>query len=410
MAKTKIPSSNPIGLRRNELGEVSGTDNSYGFSRAVRGYDPKEVDEYIDNLLDNYRNAQRVLDQNREEFENERELISCEVDGLKSQKAEWEAKIAEYQAVIDDLSNKMVESAGDEAVEEMRKLRDQIKKYERKDAENQEIIDNLSNQLGESQKIINTLNAKSNTNIREVEDLNAKIRELQASVDSSADAEAAKMQLTTENMQLTAQIAELEKANADNAAMVDTLSRENEENVAKVAELTDKMVTLEDIASEYEKIRAEHDDLVKHVEDSEATIENLRNQLLVVNDMVKENEDLRAQINTFQTQMSDYDEILADRDSLRGEFNDIAKENEDLRAQIDTFQTQMNDYDELLADRDSLRNELEGFQSQFDETRSAMKEKDEALEQCIDQLSKLEESISLIQYQIDEAKTRAQKA
>ena len=89
MAKTKIPSSNPIGLRRNELGEVSGTDNSYGFSRAVRGYDPKEVDEYIDNLLDNYRNAQRVLDQNREEFENERELISCEVDGLKSQKAEF---------------------------------------------------------------------------------------------------------------------------------------------------------------------------------------------------------------------------------------------------------------------------------------------------------------------------------
>lgn len=372
MAKTKIPSSNPKGLRRNELGEVSGTDNSYGFSRAVRGYDPKEVDEYIDNLLDNYRNAQRVLDQNREEFENERELISCEVDGLKSQKAEWEAKIAEYQAVIDDLSNKMVESAGDEAVQEMRKLRDQIKKFERKDAENQEIIDNLSNQLGESQKIINTLNAKSNTNIREVEDLNAKIRELQATVDSSADAEAAKLQLTTENMQLTAQVAELEKANADNAALVDTLSRENEENVAKVADLTDRMASLEDIAADYEKIRADHEDLLKQTEDSEATIENLRNQLLVVNDMVKENEDLRAQINTFQAQM--------------------------------------NDYDELLADRDSLREELEGFQSQFDETRSAMKEKDEALEQCIDQLSKLEESISLIQYQIDEAKTRAQKA
>jgi len=372
MAKTKIPSSNPGVLRRNELGEVSGQDNSYGFSRAVRGYDPKEVDEYIDNLLDNYRNAQRVLDQNREEFENERELISCEVDGLKSQKAEWEAKIAEYQAVIDDLSNKMVESAGDEAVQEMRKLRDQIKKMERKDAENQEIIDNLSNQLGESQKIINTLNAKSNTNIREVEDLNAKIRELQAAVDSSADAEAEKIKLTTENMQLSKQVEELEKSNADNAAMVDTLSRENEENIAKVTELSDRMVALEDSAAEYEKIKVEYDDLVRKSEDSEATIENLRNQLLVVNDMVKENEDLRAQINTFQTQM--------------------------------------NDYDELLAERDNLREELEGFQSQFDETNSAMKEKDEALEQCIDQLSKLEESISLIQYQIDEAKTRAQKA
>ena len=38
-------------MQSNEIGEVAAEENAYGFNHAVRGYDPEEVDDYINNLL-----------------------------------------------------------------------------------------------------------------------------------------------------------------------------------------------------------------------------------------------------------------------------------------------------------------------------------------------------------------------
>ena len=481
MAKAKNPSSE--GFRRNELGEVSSQDNSYGFSRTVRGYDPKEVDEYIDNLLDNYRNAQRVLDQNREEFENEKELISCEVNGLKSQKAEWEAKIAEYQAVIDDLSNKMIDSAGDEAAQMIAKLQAEAKDYEKREAENQEIIDNLSKQLGESQMIINTLNVKSNSNIKEVEELNAKIRELQAVADNSADAEAVKAELSAENMRLSDQIAELQRVNdelqqagGDNQAMVDQLSRENEENLAMIDQLNERITVLQDnivaleavgkdanaelekakaeadaaIAdanaqieqaraeaeaatadasaqieaatadanAQIEQARAENDELMRRIAESDANLTELTDKIAILEanaaDYEAASQDANAQYEQARSEADELARQVAESEStinnLRDQLmvvNDMVKENEDLRANITSLEAQVADYDNVINARDTLQEQVEGFQARFDEQQKMVDERNEALDLCVSQYAKLEETIGLLQYQVEEAKNKA---
>ena len=66
-------------MQSNEIGEVAAEENAYGFNHAVRGYDPEEVDDYINNLFGNYKNTQNVLNKQKEEFETEREMLQCEL-------------------------------------------------------------------------------------------------------------------------------------------------------------------------------------------------------------------------------------------------------------------------------------------------------------------------------------------
>lgn len=69
-------------MQSNEIGEVAAEENAYGFNHAVRGYDPEEVDDYINNLFGNYKNTQNVLNKQKEEFETEREMLQCEINDL----------------------------------------------------------------------------------------------------------------------------------------------------------------------------------------------------------------------------------------------------------------------------------------------------------------------------------------
>ena len=78
-------------MQSNEIGEVAAEENAYGFNHAVRGYDPEEVDDYINNLFGNYKNTQNVLNKQKEEFETEREMLQCEINDLhgKNSKICW---------------------------------------------------------------------------------------------------------------------------------------------------------------------------------------------------------------------------------------------------------------------------------------------------------------------------------
>ena len=103
-------------MQSNEIGEVAAEENAYGFNDAVRGYDPEEVDDYINNLFGNYKNTQNVLNKQKEEFETEREMLQCEINDLHGKNGALQEENDELKATIEELREEILalaEGAGD---------------------------------------------------------------------------------------------------------------------------------------------------------------------------------------------------------------------------------------------------------------------------------------------------------
>ena len=103
-------------MQSNEIGEVAAEENAYGFNHAVRGYDPEEVDDYINNLFGNYKNTQNVLNKQKEEFETEREMLQCEINDLHGKNGALQEENDELKATIEELREvilALAEGAGD---------------------------------------------------------------------------------------------------------------------------------------------------------------------------------------------------------------------------------------------------------------------------------------------------------
>ena len=99
-------------MQSNEIGEVAAEENAYGFNHAVRGYDPEEVDDYINNLFGNYKNTQNVLNKQKEEFETEREMLN----DLHGKNGALQEENDELKATIEELREEILalaEGAGD---------------------------------------------------------------------------------------------------------------------------------------------------------------------------------------------------------------------------------------------------------------------------------------------------------
>lgn len=75
-------SNNDIVNRNQILGD--GTQD-FGFDRVLRGYDVKQVNEYINNLLSANKNAGEIFDERFNEIKNENEMLSCELSQAKGE-------------------------------------------------------------------------------------------------------------------------------------------------------------------------------------------------------------------------------------------------------------------------------------------------------------------------------------
>ena len=95
-------------MQSNEIGEVAAEENAYGFNHAVRGYDPEEVDDYINNLFGNYKNTQNVLNKQKEEFETEREMLQCEINDLQGKNGALQEENDELKATIEELREEIL--------------------------------------------------------------------------------------------------------------------------------------------------------------------------------------------------------------------------------------------------------------------------------------------------------------
>lgn len=82
--------------RKNVKTNQEDAENIYGFSRSVKGYNAKEVNEFISNLMKNNSNAIKNYESRISEFKDNNEILSCEIEQLKeaSNKHQQNAKSA----------------------------------------------------------------------------------------------------------------------------------------------------------------------------------------------------------------------------------------------------------------------------------------------------------------------------
>ncbi|MGN1420151.1 MAG: hypothetical protein ACI4XC_01395 [Eubacterium sp.] len=75
-------SNNDIVNRNQILGNET---QDFGFDRVLRGYDVKQVNEYINNLLSANKNAGEIFDERFNEIKNENAMLSCELSQAKGE-------------------------------------------------------------------------------------------------------------------------------------------------------------------------------------------------------------------------------------------------------------------------------------------------------------------------------------
>lgn len=178
-------------MQSNEIGEVAAEENAYGFNHAVRGYDPEEVDDYINNLFGNYKNTQNVLNKQKEEFETEREMLQCEINDLHGKNGALQEENDELKATIEELREEILalaEGAGDSqqsvapaAPVEKPSTDDGSAEYEVLYAENNELIGKNRTLSIENAKLQKSVA----TSAMEAKEATDKLGEIQSRLDES---------------------------------------------------------------------------------------------------------------------------------------------------------------------------------------------------------------------------------
>ena len=77
--------------------------HSQDFDKVLRGYDTKQVDDYIANLLATNKNASEMFDQRYEELRNSNEMLEFELNKAKSDLAEITKLFEACRAQRDEL-------------------------------------------------------------------------------------------------------------------------------------------------------------------------------------------------------------------------------------------------------------------------------------------------------------------
>lgn len=145
-------SNNDIVNRNQILGNET---QDFGFDKVLRGYDVKQVNEYINNLLNANKHAGEIFDERFNAVKNENSMLSCELSQAKG----------ELEKI-------------NELYEKCRKQRDEYKAQ----LEGPVVTQEEAVQIGELQEKINNLLSKNRLLSEENKKLEDKNRDLQRDV------------------------------------------------------------------------------------------------------------------------------------------------------------------------------------------------------------------------------------
>lgn len=171
----------------------------YGFDKTLRGYDVKQVNEYIANLLAANKNASEIFDQRFNDLKNENSMLNCElsqtkgeleklsvlVEKFRTQRDELQQAKTSTAAVVDSVIVDEYKSKVESLISKNRLLAEENKKLEDKNRDLQRDVAHLTKKVDKNRNEIKTLREELESGM--TNDTEAKYSEIAQIYESAID-------------------------------------------------------------------------------------------------------------------------------------------------------------------------------------------------------------------------------
>ncbi len=324
-------------LKQKELDDKISKADIVSFKKVVRGYNPDEVDEYIDLLNANLAGAQQVFEARSAEMKDSITFVSRERDQLKADKAEMAEKAAAYDQKCAELKA---------ASEELETVKDR------------------NAQLAEKVGIADPKFAEDL--IEENKQLKAKIEAVNSEL---AAAEKKKNDLTDETAGLT-------EANTKLANEIIKVRDENKKQTSEINALNEANTKL---SNEFTALKG--------------TIKKQENQIAGLKAENKEQEVAFAEFRAAKTKQAN--ELTSMKDNAARQANEIAQLRESASKQADEYKGQKKEIEELYA-KEQLRlsGEIREYKLKIADLESGLKSEELNRTKLTDEIAGLREENS----------------
>ncbi len=159
-------------VNRNEI--LSG-GKDYGFDKVLRGYDTKQVESYIENLLEANKNASAVFDSRFGDLQNENNMLECELSQVKGELAQIKVLFEQCQKERDRLKSETKAEKSTVNSEELKELEEKLEKLNAKNRLLSEENKKLSDTNRDLQRDVAHLTKKVDKNRSEIKSLNEQL-------------------------------------------------------------------------------------------------------------------------------------------------------------------------------------------------------------------------------------------
>ena len=149
--------NNDVVDRNKILGSAT---QDFGFDKVLRGYDIKQVNEYISNLLATNKNAGELFDQRFEELKNSKSMLEYELSQSKGEVEKLTKLLEDIRAQRDTLQAQETSkgsSLDTSVVEEYQAKIDSLKKLEDKNRDLQRDVAHLTKKVDKNRTEIKSL-------------------------------------------------------------------------------------------------------------------------------------------------------------------------------------------------------------------------------------------------------------
>jgi len=176
--KESAPAAGDKALNSAPAASAETVERIVTFKKVMRGFDPKEVYEYIEVINANLAKAQQVFDEKFQEFKSSYALLARERDNLREEQAVVNEQIAAYKSRIESDSQRFeqhdeVVSQNEQLQEQVRTLYTKLESCKNLVTENQQMKSRL-NELELEKKFFEQQKAKYDTEITELREINQK--------------------------------------------------------------------------------------------------------------------------------------------------------------------------------------------------------------------------------------------
>lgn len=192
--------SNEVINREEILGR---TAQGLTFDKVLRGYDPKQVDEYISNLHNSNKNASELFDGRLKDLTNEKDMLETELAHAKAEVVEAKAEYQRLQSVLEGVREERdkykikseverkvaIQDNSQEVAELEEKLNKALTKNRLLQEENKKLVD----QNRDLQRDVAHLSKKVDKNRTKINDLAGQVESGMTSSDSKKYSEIAQI-------------------------------------------------------------------------------------------------------------------------------------------------------------------------------------------------------------------------